>query len=414
MYNNELEYKIASILYHNPHLLGHRLINREDFFTDVGDAVEKMLILHDKNSVIDKTTVGVNFKSPEPDEFNKFEDYVRALKSLSFERRLSNIGEEITKIALRNKVTPEEKLVKMKDLLDNISFCDTDPQEYLIANFIDEINDEILEGKPRDVIATGIDELDEILAGGLRKGDFMLIAADTGQYKSTTMYNICLNVAKQNKPVIIFSYENTKKEIVEILISMIACINSKSLKAKAVHNKLIRDDKEIMKRIETASNELKRLPLYIVDIDANLTDIKLMALKNKVELIAIDYIQIMPETMQMGKTEAVGRISRTLKMMTKPDALDCPIVGLSQFTKEDKTQIRRRSLNDLKDSSGLQQDPNVILFTEKQDVRLPGNRFNHKINIRIMKQRNGETGEFNLDINPMYHTIKNSGKKLIS
>lgn len=407
MYNNELEYKLASILYHNPHLLGHRLVDREDFFSDVGDAVEKMLILHEKNSVLDKTTVGVNFKSPEPEDIEKFEDYVRALKSLTFERRLSNIGEDITKIALKGNIVPDEKLVRMKNLLDNISFCDTDPNEYLIANFIDEVNAEILDGKPKDVINTGIDMLDDMLAGGLRKGDFMLIAADTGQYKSTTMYNICLNVAKQNKPVIIFSYENTKKEIVEVLMSMLAGINSRSLKSKTNNSGLLRDDKEIMKRIASASDELKRLPLYIVDIDANLTDIKLMALKNKVELLAIDYIQIMPETMLMGKTEAVGRISRTLKMMTKPDALDCPIIGLSQFTKEDKTQIRRRSLNDLKDSSGLQQDPNVILFTEKQDIRLPGDKFNHKINMRIMKQRNGETGEFNLDINPMYHTILN-------
>ena len=407
MYNNELEYKLASILYHNPHLLGHRLVDREDFFSDVGDAVEKMLLLHEKNAVLDKTTVGTNFTSPETDDIEKFEDYVRALKSLSFERRLSNIGDEITKIALKGKMTPDEKLVHMKNLLDNISFCDTDPNEYLIANFIDEINAEILDGKPKDIINTGIDELDEILAGGLRKGDFMLIAADTGQYKSTTMYNICLNVAKQNKPVIIFSYENTKKEIVEVLMSMLASINSRSLKSKANNSGLLRDDREMMKRIASASDELRRLPLYIVDIDANLTDIKLMALKNKVELIAIDYIQIMPETMQMGKTEAVGRISRTLKMMTKPDALDCPIIGISQFTKEDKTQVRRRSLNDLKDSSGLQQDPNVILFTEKQDIRLPGDKFNHKINIRVMKQRNGETGEFNLDINPMYHTILN-------
>jgi replicative DNA helicase len=314
----------------------------------------------------------------------------------------------MTKIALNAKFEPEERLMKMKNMLDSISISDANPDECHISKFLDEIVADIISGKLPETVSTGIYDLDELLAGGFSKGDFVLIAGDTRNYKSTLMYNICLNVAMQGKPVIIFSYENTKKEIIEILISMLALLNSRILKSRKIHNTSIKDDEQIIAKIEKAKQQLLKLPVFIVDSDVDLTDIKLLSLTHKVELVAIDYIQIMPETKKMGKTEAVGRISRDLKMFTKPDALNCPVIGLSQFSKIDKSAgPRRRTLNDLKDSSCLEQDPNIILFTEKHETRTHNGKIN-KINIRVMKNRNGEEGELSLDVNPMYHMIYGS------
>jgi len=320
MYNTDLEFKVTSILFNHPHLLGHRLVNRDDFFTDNGDSIEKMLIIHDRGGIINETTIGKKYPDVTNEDVEEFKDYVRTLKGLSFERRLQNLPDEMTKIALNAKFEPEERLMKMKNMLDSISISDANPDECHISKFLDEIVADIVSGKLPDTISTGIYDLDELLAGGFSKGDFVLIAGDTRNYKSTLMYNICLNVAMQGKPVIIFSYENTKKEIIEILISMLALLNSRILKSRKIHNTSIKDDEQIIAKIEKAKQQLLKLPLFIVDADVDLTDIKLLSLTHKVELVAIDYIQIMPETKKMGKTEAVGRISRDLKMFTKPDA----------------------------------------------------------------------------------------------
>ncbi len=406
MYNTDLEFKVTSILFHNNYLLGHRLVNRDDFFTDNGDSIEKMLIIHDRGGIINETTIGKKYPSVLQEDVDNFNDYVKTLKGLSYERRLQNIPDEMTKIALNAKFALEERHLKMKNLLDSVSISNTNPDECRIDTFLDSIVEDIINGELPDTTSTGIYDLDELLAGGFSRGDFVLIAGDSGNYKSTLMYNICLNVARLGKPVLIISYENIKKEISEILISMQASLNSRMFKSRKVHNNNLKDDKQLIKKITQAKEELAKLPIYVVDGDVDLTDIKLLALTNKIELVAIDYIQIMPETKRMNKTEAVGLITRELKMFTKPDALNCPVIGLSQFAKVDKNAgPRRRTKADLKDSSTLEHDPNIIIFTEKHETRTHNGK---KINIRVMKNRNGEEGELNLDVNPMYHMIYGS------
>ncbi len=96
--------------------------------------------------------------------------------------------------------------------------------------------------------------------------------------------------------------------------------------------------------------------------------IRKCAIKDKVKVIIIDYLQlIVCNTKKTGTREQeVSTITRTLKQLATE--LKIVIVGLSQVSRSiEQRENKRPRLSDLRESGAIEQDADMVLFTFRPD-----------------------------------------------
>lgn len=121
---------------------------------------------------------------------------------------------------------------------------------------------------------------------------------------------------------------------------------------------------------------------------------------HKVELIVVDYLQLMTAGM-MGRNDnrerEVAMISGGIKAMAKE--LDIPIVVLSQLNRQsDKEEGGKPKLSNLRESGAIEQDADIVCLLHRKDAKDEEGRPLDAIpaEMIIAKNRNGPVGEIRL------------------
>ncbi|MFN4111824.1 MAG: replicative DNA helicase, partial [Ignavibacteria bacterium] len=248
-------------------------------------------------------------------------------------------------------------------------------------------------------IPTGYPTLN-VLTGGFQKSDLIIIAARPGIGKTAFGISLALNIAKNaKKSVGFFSLEMKAEQIVIRLLSQESRIDVSRLRTG-------RYDKSEETKLIKAIRSLSLLNIFIDDTPAiSLHELRAkarrMILENKVEIIFVDYLQLMqgPANAESRERE-ISYISRGLKALAKE--LDIPIIALAQLNRQvEIRQTKRPMLSDLRESGAIEQDADIVcflhrpdLYSKKSDENVEeDNPFNPKpIEVIIAKQRNGPTG----------------------
>lgn len=361
MYDQSIEHIVASILYHYPAYLDLGVVDDSDFFTEVKAPVQAMLALHaTKAGLINAKSVGTDFPLPSHDEVAQFDAYVAALKSLNGARKLQDLPKRITRI-VTDDTSYEAKLTKITKLVESHHITKGDVKDHLITEHIDQYASDLYNVKETNHVPSGITLLDRALQGGFENGEYVTIAGDTGDFKSTTMYNIMLYNALIGNRVAIFTYEIPKRKVIEIFVSMLAGIDSIFLKSRQVQGL----DGTNRDRITAALATLKQLPIYIFDNSPWLADIRMICMKCKPQIVGVDYLQLVPDYTSASAHQRVGALESTTHQLKQlAMQLNIPVLGLSQFSrpadKGDKDNIKR-GLYDLKGASCLTYDTEILL-----------------------------------------------------
>jgi replicative DNA helicase len=237
---------------------------------------------------------------------------------------------------------------------------------------------------------TGFRDIDETLRG-LRRQAMIVLAARPGVGKTALALNIALNAATgvgdpegKRHPVAIFSLEMGYMELVERLICSAAEIDSRELhKGNYMPQKLQRDIEPIY-----------HAPIFIDDTSGlNILELRARCKRlasqlrqqgQSLDLIVIDYLQLMEApTIRGGENRQaeVSQISRGLKQLAKE--LDCPVLALSQLSREPAKGDVRPKLHHLRESGAIEQDADVVAFIH-QDPEQP-----QKVEFLIQKHRAG-------------------------
>ena len=184
----------------------------------------------------------------------------------------------------------------------------------------------------------------------------------------------------------------SKEELTDRLLTRQSEIDAWKLKTGKL-------EEEDFTRFSEAMGILADAPLYIDDTPGiSVLEMRTKARRLQVEkglqLLIIDYLQLVRGRNLENRVQEVSEISMGIKNLARE--LKIPIIAGSQLSRA--VEIRggqRPRLADLRESGGLEQDADVVMFLYKEDEENPEN-----ITLEIAKHRNGPTGTMKLRFVP--------------
>jgi replicative DNA helicase len=307
---------------------------------------------------------------------------------------------------VETKVLLDSFAEKIFELGYRESRSDFEGMKELLPRVMDRI-ETYSKGVVPGLVKTGFADIDRI-TGGFNPGDLVIVAGRPGTGKTALVVQICSNLAKKNSGCALFSLEMSKEQIVERQICTESKIESHRMRGGMLQ-------KREYASMGIACGPLFEMPFFIDDTPSiNIIDLKSKARrlmrKNKIELIAIDYLQLMSGVEKKKDRQAeISEISRALKCTAKE--LNVPIIALSQLSRElEKRKDHRPMLSDLRESGALEQDSDVVLFTYCDYIYSGKPETKNITEIIVGKQRNGPTGTVELAWMPEYTLFSNIEK----
>lgn len=157
------------------------------------------------------------------------------------------------------------------------------------------------------------------------------------------------------------------------------------------------------------------MPVYInQNYDISIKKIKEYAsyLKedNKLDLIVIDYLTLIKTLSKFNsKREEVIYLTRELKILAQE--LQVPVITLAQLSRSNTDrQNKRPILSDLKESSSIEQDADIVIFLYREDYYDSNSTKKGILEVAVAKGRDCGTGTCELYFNKEYQRISNIGE----
>lgn len=210
-------------------------------------------------------------------------------------------------------------------------------------------------------VTSGVPDLDHI-TNGWRSPRLIIIAARPGMGKTAALLTLARNaIGIQRKKVGILSMEMDEEELIGRLYSMDTGYSAGQLESgKGIPHSIWKHLQQIPEiyRDHLSIDDTGGLTLEKLKIR-----IKQMVHKKKLDIVFIDYLQLINHTVRKNgnKDEEVGAITKGLKALSKQ--LKIPIILLSQLNRklEDRGD-KRPQLADLRESGNIEQDADMVIF----------------------------------------------------
>lgn len=255
-------------------------------------------------------------------------------------------------------------------------------------------------------VPSGYIELDK-LTQGFQRSDLIIVACRPSMGKTSFALGVTRHAGIATKaPVVFFSLEMAKEQIVTRLLSAEAKVDSTRIRS----GKLTEQD---WARLTRAAGSMSDARIYIDDTPSlNVLEMRGKARRLKAELgelglIVVDYLQIMGTTNKLeGREKQIAEISRSLKALAKE--LNVPVIALAQVNRNiDLRQDKRPMMADLRESGAIEQDADIIIFIHREEVEMQQPNQASVAEFIIGKHRNGPRGTVKVAWLGQYSTFEN-------
>ena len=265
-----------------------------------------------------------------------------------------------------------------------------------ISLVVNNVTERLLKMNNSDItgLSTGYKEFDK-LTSGLNNGELIIIAARPSIGKTAFALNIAKNTSiLSDKRCLIFSLEMPAEQLVQRLISSIGKINSNIIK----NGDIFRQSKQSSDRYYAAAEKVAKSSILINDnsvltMNEIIAEARKIHNDEKLDLIIIDYLQLISSKIKGDRNNQISDISRKLKILARE--LDIPVIVLSQLSRDvEKRQDKHPMLSDLRDSGAIEQDADVVTFLYRDSYYNKDDKSNVMdiTETIVAKNRNGATG----------------------
>jgi replicative DNA helicase len=303
-----------------------------------------------------------------------FEDYLKIVIENKKLRDLLDLSYQIQNNC-ENKVESNLIISKIQNQIQN----DCENTEIFSSSHISQFALDNFD-KKETFLKTGINPIDEIFQG-INNCALLTIAGITGQGKTTLALNIAEHHLRQGKNILIFQLE---MEILDMLNKMVS--DKIKIPTYKLKNKYLNEDEKTKFFVELGKFSEFNLNICdkgIITIEEIIAIIQYQHKKEALDFIIIDYLQLIKTEKGRTRAEEIGKITSSLKSLARD--LKTRIILISQLSREVSKQKRQPILADLKESSSIEQDSDIVIFTHFEDATM-----HHKI--IISKNRHGECG----------------------
>ena len=247
-------------------------------------------------------------------------------------------------------------------------------------------------------LSSGYYDLDDKTCG-LQPSELIIFAARPSMGKTSLVLNIVEHVGVvEKKPVVIFSLEMSAQQVAQNMLCSHARIDAHKLRMGFLDDKQWSD-------LSYGLGSLSEAPIFIDDTPS-LTVLELRAkarrLKTQqdIQLIVVDYLQMMAPPRAENRQQEISIISRSLKALARE--LSIPVIVLSQLNRAvESREGHRPRMSDLRESGSIEQDADVVILLHREDYFDPDKK-DGTAELIIAKQRNGPIGVVKLAFIPQF------------
>lgn len=329
------------------------------------------------------------------------EQYADIIAQKAMRRRLISAGKDITAVGGDETKSVKELIEEAETKLFDVSQQHVKQSivslETILTDSFERLDDLHKDKAKLRGIPTGFKDMDEMLAG-LQRSDLFILAARPSMGKTAFALNLAHNVAVQAKePVLLFSLEMSKEQLVDRLLSMESGVDAWALRT----GNLTDADFE---KIGQAMGTLSEAPIFIDDTPGiTVSDLRTKARREAHQrplgLIIVDYLQLMSGggryASEGNRVQEISEISRGLKGVARE--LNVPLIALSQLSRSVESRSPQiPQLADLRESGSIEQDADVVAFIYREEYYNPETDRKKVTDILIKKHRNGPTGTIEL------------------
>ena len=217
---------------------------------------------------------------------------------------------------------------------------------------------------PQAIHPTRIRPLDDLLKGGLRAGQLIVVGGRPGSGKSVLMLQMLLGSVSAAQAGLVVSLEMLARELIE--------------------------------RLRTRYNpqQLAALNLRYIDNTSSLSAIQALvnvtARRMKLCGVAIDYLQLLevPGSGRDSREREIAKASRQMKRLALD--LQIPVIVGSQLNR-DSEKRGKPGLHDLRESGAIEQDADIVILLHRDGET-------GKTSAEVAKHRGGSTGRLDLQL----------------
>ena len=319
--------------------------------------------------------------------------YIEELKERSKKRKLSTLAINVKKDLAEEKSSEDV----IGSIAKTVESLDEESEQFdSIGSIVDEFETEVKEAETlRDtkVLATGIDELDRLIDGGIEEGEVVIVGARPSMGKTATVTTMISNWVEDSSCGVLFdSLEMGKTKIVRRIISTKSDSTLFDLKRG-----WIKDYNKYKRSVET----LKNSSLIIHDKNG----VNFNYLRNKAKRVLrknpnirvwiIDHIGEIQYGDPRNLRIEMGEVMSGVREIAKEFKIG--VIVLSQLNREvTNRKSNRPTLADLRESGELEQKADKVILLHRESYYQRGEMVREPnvtdAEMIVAKNRDGATG----------------------
>ena len=239
-------------------------------------------------------------------------------------------------------------------------------------------------GEVQPVVTSGFPRLDRALC--IAGGKLIVIGARPSVGKSALLLHLAMNALDAGRRVLLVSLE---MGVDEVIGRMAARQSGVPVQAISTHSL----SETQLGRVVEGFSLLPGDRFSVCTTARTAQDVRREALRMRadggLDLIVVDYLQLLDAGRKTSnRTEAVGVISRTLKLLAVE--LNIPVLTASQLSRASERNDAPR-LSDLRESGSIEQDADAVLL-----LHAANEKENPERDLTLAKNRQGRCGGFKL------------------